>query len=137
MRPSIILIREWEAQMSGSGCCGRLQGDVLDIGGRRVFPERRQAMEAMGPLYRAIRARYGDAVEVMVVDPRNWVSLMIRLVRDFIRCRVPFGAILHTLNSISTVAVVLNGRIVARGDWPDPDIVLRRIDAVGEPSHAA
>ena len=127
MKPSIILIREWEAQMSGSGCCGRLQGDVLNIGDRRVFPERRQAMEAMGPLYRAIRQRYGDSIDLLVVDPRNWVSLMARLVRDFVRSRVPLGEIWRTLRGISTVTVVLNGRIVARGDWPKPETVFQSI----------
>ena len=137
MRPSIILIREWEAQMSGSGCCGRLQGDVLDIGGRRIFPERRRAMEAMGPLYRAIRQRYADAVDLMVVDPRNWVSLMVRLVRDFVRYRVPVGEAWRTMHGISTVAVVLNGRIVARGDWPAPEVVFQCIDGPVEPIHAA
>ena len=127
MKPSIILIREWEAQMSGSGCCGRLQGDVLSIGDRRVFPERRRVMEAMGPLYRAIRQRYGDSIDLLVVDPRNWVSLMTRLVRDFVRSRVPLGEIWRTLRGISTVTVVLNGRIVARGDWPKPEIVFQSI----------
>ena len=129
MKPSIILIREWEAQMSGSGCCGRLQGDVLSIGDRRVFPERRQVMEAMGPLYRAIRQQYGDRIDLLVVDPRNWVSLTVRLVRDFARSRVPVREIWRTLRGISTVTVVLNGRIVARGDWPEPETVFQSIDA--------
>ena len=68
-RPSVILIREWETQMSSSGCCGRLEGDFLvQQGGERCFPERRSAMEAMGPLYRDLRTRYGDALEITVAD---------------------------------------------------------------------
>ena len=62
-RSSVILIREWERQMSASGCCGRLEGDFLQRRGERCFPERRAVMEAMGPLYRDLRSRYGDELK--------------------------------------------------------------------------
>jgi hypothetical protein len=49
-RPSVILVREWEQQLSSSGCCGRIEGDFLSKpGGQPTFPERRAAVEAMGP----------------------------------------------------------------------------------------
>ena len=137
MKPRVILIREWESQMSGSDCCGRLQGDLLEVGGRRLFPERRRLMEAMGPLYRAIRDRYGDAVDLMVVDPRNWVSLVVRLLGDFRRYHVSLGEAWRTLRAISTVSVVIDGRLVARGVWPEADTVFRLIDARTSPAHAA
>ena len=137
MKPRVILIRECESQMSGSGCRGRLQGDLLEIGGRRLFPERRRLMEAMGPLYRAIRDRYGDAVDLMVVDPRNWVSLVVRLLGDFRRYRVSLGEAWRTLRAISTVSVVIDGRLVARGVWPEADTMFRLIDARTSPAYAA
>ena len=68
VRPSVLLIREWEQQMSSSGCCGRLEGDFLAPRGERCFPERRSVMEAMGPLYRDLRSQYGDEVEINVVE---------------------------------------------------------------------
>ena len=61
----MILIREWEQQMSSSGCCGRLEGDVLLQQGVRCFPERRETMEEMGPLYRALRERWADEIATM------------------------------------------------------------------------
>lgn len=119
---SILLIREWEGQTSGSGCCGRLEGDLPFCETQTFAPERRAVMERMGPLYVELRRRFGDTAEIDVVDPRN-VSLLFFLVRDFWRYRVGLGAALRTLAKIPIQAVIVNGRIVARGEWPDADVV--------------
>ena len=129
-RPSVLLVREWEQQMSSSGCCGRLEGDFLAPQGERCFPERRDIMEAMGPLYRGLRERYGDDVEVNVIDPRNIGTLFTLLARDFRAHRPGWRRALHTLFSYSVTTTIVNGRIVARGDWPTVDEVA---DALGGP----
>jgi len=128
--PSVLLIREWEGQTSGSGCCGRLEGDLPFCEQQTLAPERRAVMERMGPLYQALRKRFGPAIELEVIDPRN-VSLLFFLVRDFWRYGVGLGTALHTLSSIPIQAVVVNGRIVARGEWPDPDDVTRLLEREG------
>ena len=136
---SVILIRESEEQLSGSGCCGRLEGDFLVCGGERVFPERRAVMEAMGPVYRTLRSRFGETVDVQVVDPRNLFSLIFLLFRDFWEFRVGVVEALKTLGRLPVQAVVVNGRLVARGEWPDPMEVVAILDeAISETSrHAA
>ena len=118
-RPSVILIREWEAQLSGSGCCGRLEGDFLAREGEPVFRERRACMEAMAPLSRTLRERFGDAIELQVVDPRNPV-LVLLLLRDFWAFRVGLVEALKTIGGLPIQAVVLNGQLLSRGEWPDP-----------------
>lgn len=118
---SLILVREWEQQMSSSGCCGRLEGDLLQWGGERCFPERREHMERAGELYRRVRERYGDAVEIHIVDPRNLVSLLPVLFREFRRHRVPLADALRTLFGFGVNAVVLDGRLVDPRDWPAAD----------------
>lgn len=118
-RHSVLLIREWERQMSSSGCCGRLEGDFLAPRGERCFPERRRIMEAMGPLYRELRDRYGEDVDVQVIDPRNVISLVPLLVRDVRRHGVGLPGALRTLFALPATGVVADGRIVARGRWPD------------------
>ena len=118
-RPSVILIREWEAQLSGSGCCGRLEGDFLTRQGEPVFRERRACMEAMAPLSRTLRERFGDAIELQVVDPRN-PALAFLLLRDFWAFRVGLFEALKTIGRLPIQAVVLNGRLISRGEWPDP-----------------
>ncbi len=118
-RPSVILIREWEAQLSGSGCCGRVEGDFLAREGEPVFRERRACMEAMAPLSRTLRERFGDAIELQVVDPRNPV-LVLLLLRDFWAFRVGLVEALKTIGGLPIQAVVLNGQLLSRGEWPDP-----------------
>lgn len=133
--PSVLLIREWEGQTSGSGCCGRLEGDLPFCEQQTLAPERRAVMERMGPLYQALRKRFGSSIELEVVDPRN-VSLLFLLVRDFRRYGVGFGSALRTLARIPVQAVVVNGRIVARGEWPDPEEVARMLEREGASAHA-
>jgi hypothetical protein len=111
--------------MSGSGCCGRLQGDPLGDGKTQAFVERRRIMEAMGPLYRGLKKRFGGEVDVAVFDPRNLVSLIPRLIGDFFRYRVPPSDAFATLSHLSTQTVIVNGRIYARGAWPNPDALAR------------
>ncbi len=118
-RPSVILIREWEEQLSGSGCCGRVEGDFLTSQGEPTFRERRACMEAMAPLSRALRERFGDTIELQVVDPRN-SFLVFMLLRDFWAFRVGLVEALKTISRIPIQAVVVNGRLVSRGEWPDP-----------------
>ena len=116
--------------MSSSGCCGRLEGEFLlsHDDGARAFPERRKQMEAMGPLYRAIRERFGDDVDVQVVDPRNMLTLLVLLAADFRRFGVPLRQALWTLTHIPVQGVVVNGRLVARGSWPEVAPMIRLVE---------
>ncbi|MBI4520290.1 MAG: hypothetical protein HY701_05605 [Gemmatimonadetes bacterium] len=131
-RPRVLFIREWEQQMSSSGCCGRLEGDLLLCGenGERVFAERRRVMEALGPLYRAVQERYGDAVEREIVDPRNLLALAGRLLSDFLRYRVGLRAAVRTLAGLSATCVIINGRLFARGEWPTPHRLIAHLDQI-------
>lgn len=127
-KSSVILVREWEGQSSGSGCCGRLEGEFLTCDGKPVFRERRAIMDEMGPLYMMLRNRFGEAVDLEVVDPRNVFSLIFLLVRDFLAFRVGVGDALKTLARLPVQAVVINGRLVARGKWPNPTEVVAILD---------
>lgn len=114
--------------MSGSGCCGRLEGDFPFCEGKPdVARERRAVMERMGPLYMALRDRLGDTADIEVVDPRN-VSLFFLLVRDFWRYRVGLAEALRTLARIPIQAVIVNGRLVARGEWPEAAGVVAAVE---------
>jgi hypothetical protein len=126
-RPSVILIREWEEQLSGSGCCGRVEGDFLTRQGEPVFRERRACMEAMGPLSRTLRERFSDAIELQVVDPRN-PALVFLLLRDFWAFRVGLIEALRTTAGLPIQAVVVNGRLLSRGEWPDPFKVVQILE---------
>lgn len=126
--PSVILVRESEEQLSGSGCCGRLEGEFLTCEDGPVFADRRAAIEAMGPVYRALRERFGDAVTIEVVDPRNLFSMAFLLLRDFWRYEVGVRDALTTIFRLPVQAVVVNGRLVARSSWPDPEALVRLVE---------
>ena len=133
-KPSVILIREWEEQLSGSGCCGRVEGDFLTRQGEPVFRERRACMEAMAPLSRTLRERFGDAIELQVVDPRN-PALVFLLLRDFWAFRVGLVEALRTTGGLPIQAVVVNGRLLSRGEWPDPlEVVQILEEAISPPT---
>lgn len=119
-RPSVIIVREWEQQLTGSGCCGKLEGDFLGCGEDAVFRERRSLMERMGPVYRAVRDRFGDEVDLQVIDPRN-VGLLIMLLRDFRLFRLGLRTALATLFRLPKQGIVVNGMLVDRSDRPDPE----------------
>jgi hypothetical protein len=126
----LILVREIDEQMSGSGCCGRIEGTIAawDPSGR-VFPERREKMTAVGTIYRAVREEFGDRVEITVVDPRNQVSLVPLLVRDAFRYRVPLRAVLRSLTSASLSTGILDGRLLFERRIPEPDEVVGEMRA--------
>ena len=77
MTHRIILVREWDAQLVASGCCGRLGGQDTELGDAETFAANRSEMEAMGEVYRALRAEFSkEDAELAVVDPRNAVWLV-------------------------------------------------------------
>lgn len=127
-RPSILLVREWEQQLGTSSCCSHLEESGLHTA--PCFPERRDRMESLGPLYRAIVARYGDEVEVQVVDPRNLLTLLPVVLRDLWSHGGSLGQAIRTLRRVSFQTVIVNGRILSRGAWPEPDTVFSILDSL-------
>ena len=128
-KPSVIIVREWEQQLTGSGCCGKLEGDFLGCGEDAVFRERRALMERMGPVYRAVRERFGHEVDLQIIDPRNF-GLMLMLLRDFRAFRVGVRAALATLFALPKQGIVVNGRLVDKTERPDADRVVALVDEV-------
>ncbi len=136
---SVILIRENAEQLTGSGCCGKLEGDNATLGGTApgshpLFAHARRHQQDLGVLHRAIREFFPPAagqpgVSVVVVDPRNQLYLTPKLWSDVWTYRPGWGAGLRTAFQLfSLPAVIINGHIVSRRDGPpDPDSVCHRI----------
>lgn len=121
----LILIREADQQMSGSGCCGRIEGDAVlwDTDGC-VFQERRNKMNQVGEIYRAVRQRFGHDIEITIVDPRNLVSFLPLVVRDAFRYDVPVLTALRSMGSTSLSSAVFDGQVLYEGRIPAPEEVL-------------
>jgi hypothetical protein len=121
MKHRVILVREWDGQMSGSGCCGRLGGVCDDVGEEATYRHVRVDMEIMGSLYRALREDLDpENVEISVVDPRNNVWLLPTLWRDGRARGLPVREILRQMRDASSQgAVVVDGLVVSHGGVPD------------------
>ena len=125
----VLLVREADMQMSGSGCCGRIEGDArfwTDEG--CVFPERRRLMEEMGKIYVELTEHFGDRVRVDVVDPRNlfsYTTLLWRARKKNGRFRA-FWA--NWVKGYNTTAVIVDGEVVASGKVPAPLSVIKAVD---------
>ena len=127
---SVVLIRENAEQVTGSGCCGKLEGDNTLLGGHDMFVQSRQHQRDVGVLHRAIREFFPpvdgrEQVSVITVDPRNQLYLMPKLWRDVWRYRPGLKAGLQAmLQLFSLPAVVVNGRVISRRNRPlDPDML--------------
>ena len=129
MAHRVLLVREWDAQTSGSGCCGRLGGAHCDVGDGEAFRHNRVEMEAMGAVYRALRAAFPrGAVELTVVDPRNMIWLVPTIWRDGRRRGMSAAEIWRQLKrGVSYNAVVVDGRTLFSGTVPAPE---EAVDAV-------
>ncbi|MFN4260631.1 MAG: hypothetical protein ACK4RK_15150 [Gemmataceae bacterium] len=125
-RVSILLICERAEQLTGSGCCGKLEGDNALLP-NELFHETRQHQVAFGVLHRSVRQFFGQEVEQGVitmdsVDPRNQLYLVPRLWRDVWKYRPGWKAGLATALQLFTLpAVIVNGRVLSRQGRIDPD----------------
>ena len=125
---SVILIREAAEQLTGSGCCGKLEGDGITRRQSRLFADSRKQQRDMGLLHRTVKRFFPPAeglpdVHVVVVDPRNQLYLAPKLIADVIHYCPGWTAGLKTIaQGFSLPAVILNGRIVSKGSCLlDPD----------------
>lgn len=142
VRVSVVLISDRPEQMTGSGCCGKVEGDSSITGAERYFEEACQIREEMGLLHRTVRRLYSEEVEqgmitIVQVDPRNQLYLMPKLWRDVFRYRPGWKAGLRSMfQFFSLPAVIVNGRAIhRRGQLVTPDELSHAIaECLGERS---
>ena len=116
----IILVREWDAQVAASGCCGRLGGEHTEFGDTETFAANRREMEAMGAVYRALRAElFDEDAEITVVDPRNMVWLVPTILKDARRRGLgPKEVWTQLRRGVSYNAIIVDGRVLFSGTIP-------------------
>ena len=130
-KPSIILIRETDAQLTGSGCCGKLEGDNAKFNDSFVFAETRQIKETMGDVLQTLTKRFSDSVEISVVDPRNFLYLYPKILKDVLVFRPSLKSTLKALfMMIAVPSIVINGEIFRTNDFSNNEEVAQRIDSL-------
>jgi hypothetical protein len=114
----VILVREWDAQHTGSGCCGRVGGGH-ELCDPEDFRRARTEIERSGAVYMALWEAFGDALELTVVDPRNTAWLLPTVYRDARgRGLRPRQALREMARSTANGAVVLDGKVLFDGKLP-------------------
>ncbi|SFQ71430.1 hypothetical protein SAMN05421810_11450 [Amycolatopsis arida] len=135
-RHRVLLVREWDEQLSGSGCCGRLGSEAISTVRERAadpYAHTRAGMARAGAVYRALREAFGeDRLDVAVVDPRNTVWLLPAVWRDARRRGLSPWVALRRLNAATTAgALVCDGVVLATDPEPERAVALVRADLVG------
>ncbi len=120
MMHRIILVREWDAQLAASGCCGRLGGENSELGDKDTFAANRSEMEAMGEVYRALKAElFDEDAEITVVDPRNMVWLVPSLLKDARKRGLGIKETWGNLRrGVSYTAIIVDGKTLFSGRIP-------------------
>ena len=126
-RHRVLLVREWDQQVGGSGCCGRLNTSAVEAlhdNAPSPYAGARDDMQRVGEIYRTLRDRLDPAtVEVTVVDPRNTVWLLPAIWCDGRRRGLSVSSRLRQLNrGTAPCAVVCDGLVVA-SDVPQEQAV--------------
>ncbi len=132
----VLLVREWDQQVGGSGCCGRLNTATVGTlceNADTPYARARADMERMGRIYTALRERFGPGeVELTVVDPRNTVWLLPALWRDARRRGLSVLVTLRQLSSAtSPCTVVCDGLVVAKDATPERAVASVEADIAG------
>ncbi|MFT5239317.1 MAG: hypothetical protein ACI9OU_000978 [Candidatus Promineifilaceae bacterium] len=130
---SLIFIRETAEQLTGSACCGKVEGDAADSDTSANFRATRADQYSHAALIRFIRDRFGaegaQAPDITIVDPRNQLYLGPKLIREVFRHR-PHGlsGLRTVLQCFAVPAIILNGRVIASGNAaPDPEAICNTI----------
>ena len=126
----LILIRQNDPEFSGSiGCCCRIEASDIrwDLSGNK-FPERWERKTGFGSLYRTLRERFGDELELTVLDPRNIIAFIPLVIRDARRFGVSMREMIQAMAATSNSTGVLDGRLVYQGGCPSADEVIAVVE---------
>jgi len=128
-KPSIILIRETDAQLTGSGCCGKLEGDNAKFSNAFVFAETRQIKETMGEILQSLTKRFSDSIEITVVDPRNFLYLYPKILKDVMVFRPSLKSSLKALfMMIAVPSIIINGEIFRTSYFSNNEEIAQKIE---------
>ncbi|MFI5324017.1 MAG: hypothetical protein ACHQ6U_10925 [Thermodesulfobacteriota bacterium] len=117
---------------SGSGCVCCSGGVGEHAKKEPSYHEIRESARDCGRLHREIRERYGeDEVEIIQIEPKDYIYVMPRVLREILKHGQPFIPSLRTLFLWYPVpTVIVNGRTVSPGNVPSIDEIQREIKGV-------
>ncbi|MGY2084367.1 hypothetical protein [Blastococcus sp. SYSU DS0539] len=127
MSPRVVLVRGTRtAGGASAGCCS---ADVrpFDEGGshRHAAPD-----DAVGAVYRALRAALPTGVAVEVVSPSNWLWLVPALVTDGRRRGLRGAALRRSVRAgMAVESLIVDGAVLASGRLPAPAAAVAAVES--------
>lgn len=132
-RPRVLLVRQWDQQVGGSGCCGRFSSVAAEsvcTTSEDPYAHARADMEAMGAVYQALRERYAEAeLEVTVADPRNTAWLLPAVWHDARRRGMSRRDTLRQVNRATSPCAVVCDGLVLSTDVAGPEKAVALVEA--------
>lgn len=94
------------------------------------YGEIRKAAGECGRLHREIRERYGEEeVEIIQVEPKDYIYVLPRVIRDILKRREPLISSIRTLLLWCPVpAVIVNGKVVGKGKVPGAEELYKELE---------
>jgi hypothetical protein len=95
------------------------------------YHEIRESAVECGRLHREIRERYGeDEVEIIQIEPKDYIYVIPRVLREIFKHGQPFVPALRTLFLWYPVpAVIVNGKTVSPGKVPSVEDIFKEIES--------
>lgn len=129
MRSRVVLVRGSRAGSASGGCCS---GDVrpFDEGGSHCHAPLDEDDDAVGRVYRELRAALPADVAVEVVAPSNWLWLAPELVRGGRRRGLRGAALLRSVRAgLAVESLIVDGAVLASGGFPSPREAVAAVEA--------
>lgn len=110
---NIIIIREDDEVVA---CCVPLDGDfVKETAGIDLFLNRQEEMESVGELYTRLHDEFSNVADIQIVDPRNQIYLVPKMISEGLKNSIPIGKILKAAFLFRVPAVFVNGELLSSG----------------------
>jgi hypothetical protein len=92
----------------------------------------RESAGECGRLHRELREKYGEEeVEIIQIEPKDYIYVLPRVLRDIIKRREPLVSSLRTLLLWHPVpTVIVNGKTVSSGAVPSASALFKEIDGL-------
>jgi len=125
---SLIFIRENEGQLTGSDCCGKLEGDWLVQNGQPIFDQQRTILSGIAPLFLEVKNKFSDDIDISQVDPRNQLFLTPKILLDIWRKKKYSRASFQSLFMLYRLpAIIFDGELLFSGRIPSKHELFSRL----------
>lgn len=88
-------------------------------------------MNRMGEIYRYLAHKFGNEVEIEIMDPRNSISFFVILLREKRIRRGSWRSFINTaLYGLSKQSIIINGQLFSKGELPSIQDVEAKINLI-------